>query len=159
VIALTVRRFTAKLTNYSSGKSLKIDEIPFREAQRIYEEQAKDKLPLTEKEFREVISAEYMVFGRKGLGGPQIEETRRALAIASNHTQKNIDWPSNLNRPLFPRYRGRFTIVRPRRSRRLVPLNGIISPPRTAGRAIIRGCDRHLVSLSATTYSSTSPPA
>jgi len=30
--------------------------------------------PFLEAEFREVISAEYMVFGRKGLGGPQVAE-------------------------------------------------------------------------------------
>jgi argininosuccinate lyase len=69
----TGHHFASKLTDYGRGKGLKIHEIPYSEAQRIYEEQAKDKLPLTEAEFREVISAEYMVFGRKGLGGPQVE--------------------------------------------------------------------------------------
>ena len=75
----TGHHFASKLTDYGRGKGLKIHEIAYSEAQRIYEEQAKDKLPLTEAEFREVISAEYMVFGRKGLGGPQVEETRRTI--------------------------------------------------------------------------------
>jgi len=78
----TGHHFASKLTDYGRGKGLKIHEIPYREAQRIYEEQAKDKLPLTEAEFREVISAEYMVFGRKGLGGPQPAEVKRMLADA-----------------------------------------------------------------------------
>lgn len=71
--------FASKLTDYGRGKGMKIHEIPYSEAQRIYEEQAKDKLPLTEKEFREVISAEYMVFGRKGLGGPQIIDASKSI--------------------------------------------------------------------------------
>ncbi|RPJ44760.1 MAG: argininosuccinate lyase [Betaproteobacteria bacterium] len=76
----TGHHFASKLTDYGRGKCLKIHEIPYSEAQRIYEEQAKDKLPLSEQEFREVISAEYMVFGRKGLGGPQLTEVQRMLA-------------------------------------------------------------------------------
>jgi len=63
----------------AAAKGLKIHEIPYSEAQRIYEEQAKDKLPLTEAEFREVISAETMVFGRKGLGGPQPQDIARSI--------------------------------------------------------------------------------
>jgi len=74
----TGHHFASKLTDYGRGEGLKIHEIPYSEAERIYEEQAKAKLPLSEKEFREVISAEYMVFGRKGVGGPQTEELRRA---------------------------------------------------------------------------------
>jgi argininosuccinate lyase len=83
----TGHHFASKLTDYGRGKGLKIYEIPYSEAQRIYEEQAKDKLPLTEAEFSEVISAEYMVFGRKGLGGPQAAEVMRSLsnAIAAAH--------------------------------------------------------------------------
>ncbi len=84
--------FASKLTDYGRGKGLKIHDIPYSEAQRIYEEQAKDKLPLTEAEFREVISAEYMVFGRKGLGGPQVTETTRAFTTALEGNKKNTGW-------------------------------------------------------------------
>lgn len=82
----TGHHFASKLTDYGRGKGLKIHEIPYSEAQRIYDEQAKDKLPLTEAEFREVISAEFMVFGRKGLGGPQPAEVQRMLADARIQT-------------------------------------------------------------------------
>ncbi|MDP1673164.1 MAG: hypothetical protein Q8L65_08605, partial [Burkholderiales bacterium] len=43
-------------------------------------------------EFREVISAEYMVFGRKGLGGPQINETKRTLANTTELLKSDHDW-------------------------------------------------------------------
>ncbi len=84
--------FASKLTDYGRGKGLRLQEIPFAEAQRIYEEPAKSKMPLTEKEFREVISAEYMVSERKGLGGPQSEETKRKLSETVTQTKTSIGW-------------------------------------------------------------------
>jgi argininosuccinate lyase len=88
----TGHHFASKLTDYGRGKGLKIHEIPYREAQRIYEEQAKDKLPLAEAEFREVISAEYMVFGRKGLGGPQVNEIQRMLTASRSLSNACASW-------------------------------------------------------------------
>ncbi|MBX9904018.1 MAG: argininosuccinate lyase [Burkholderiales bacterium] len=76
----TGHHFASKLTDFGRGKGLKLQEIPFAEVARIYEEQAKAKLPMTEKDFRDVISAETMVFGRKGLGGPQPTEIQRHLS-------------------------------------------------------------------------------
>jgi len=72
--------FASKLTDYGRGKSLKLQEIPYAEAAGIYREQTKQVFPLGEKDFSEVISAEYMVFGRKGTGGPQLDEVERMLA-------------------------------------------------------------------------------
>lgn len=72
--------FASALTDYGRGKSLKLHEIPYAEAVRIYAADTQQKLPLSEADFREVISAEYMVFGRKGVGGPQLAEVERMLA-------------------------------------------------------------------------------
>ncbi len=72
--------FASKLTDYGRGNGLKLHDIPYREATRIYQEQTQQALPLSEAAFREVISAEYMVFGRKGIGGPQRSEVNRMLA-------------------------------------------------------------------------------
>ena len=55
-------------------------EIPYREAARIYQTIADQPLPLSEREFAEVSSPEYMVFGRVGVGGPQLAEVDRMLA-------------------------------------------------------------------------------
>jgi len=73
----TGHHFASKLTDYGRGQGLKLQEIPFAEVQRIYAENANESLPLSEKEYVDIISAEYMVFGRKGLGGPQIVEVKR----------------------------------------------------------------------------------
>jgi argininosuccinate lyase len=72
--------FASKLTDYGRSNGLKLHEIPFADVTRIYEADTQQPLPLTEAAFREVISAEYMVFGRKGIGGPQPSEVKRMLA-------------------------------------------------------------------------------
>src|SRR5262245_22351927 len=72
--------FASELTDYGRGRGLKLHEIPHAEAERIYRAQTGKAFPLGAAEFAQVISAEYMVFGRKGTGGPQLAEVRRMLA-------------------------------------------------------------------------------
>ena len=72
--------FASNLTDYGRAQGLKLHEIPYAEAARIYEAGTKQALPLSETEFKDVISAEYMVFGRRGTGGPQLAEVNRMLA-------------------------------------------------------------------------------
>ena len=72
--------FASKLTDYGRAQGLKLHEIPYAEAARIYAADTKQVLPLSETDFKEVTSAEYMVFGRRGIGGPQLAEVTRMLA-------------------------------------------------------------------------------
>jgi argininosuccinate lyase len=72
--------FASQLTDYGRGKGLKLHEIPYADAQRIYAADTRQTLPLTDSEFKEIISADYMVFGRRGVGGPQLAEVNRMLA-------------------------------------------------------------------------------
>ncbi len=72
--------FASQLTDFGRSRQLKLADIPYGEAQRIYQTMTQQPLPLDEAAFREVISAEYMVFGRKGIGGPQLSEVQRMLA-------------------------------------------------------------------------------
>ena len=58
--------FASQLTDYGRGKGLTLHEIPYAEAARIYAADTQQKLPLNEAAYREIISAEYMVFGRQG---------------------------------------------------------------------------------------------
>jgi argininosuccinate lyase len=87
--------FASKLTDYGRGNQLKIHEIPYAEAVRIYHEQTQQALPLAEADFREVISAEYMVFGRKGVGGPQLSEVNRMLAAERAAVAADTAWLDN----------------------------------------------------------------
>ena len=82
--------FASKLTDYGRGKGLKLHDIPYEEAARIYREQTQQALLLSEAVFREVISPQYMVFGRTGIGGPQLSEVNRMLSeerakVAADH--------------------------------------------------------------------------
>ena len=73
--------FASQLTDYGRGKGLKLHEIPYAEAARIYTADTNTPLPLSAADFAEIISAEYMVYGRKGLGGPQLSEVGRMLVV------------------------------------------------------------------------------
>ena len=84
--------FASNLTDYGRAQGLKLHEIPYAEAARIYEADTKQVLPLSETEFKEVISAEYMVFGRKGIGGPQLAEVKRMLANARAKVAADLAW-------------------------------------------------------------------
>ncbi len=87
--------FASKLTDYGRGKGIKLHDIPYAEAVRIYHEQTQHTLPLSETAFREVISAEYMVFGRKGIGGPQLAEVNRMLAAERAAVAVDLAWLNN----------------------------------------------------------------
>ena len=71
--------FASKLTDYGRGRGLKLQGIPYADAAQLYVDHTRQAFPLGEKDFAEVISAEYMVFGRKGRGGPQLAEVNRML--------------------------------------------------------------------------------
>ena len=72
--------FASLLTDYGRSHALTLHAIPYAEAARIYADENKTPLPLDEKAYRQIISAEYMVYGRRGLGGPQVAEVERMLA-------------------------------------------------------------------------------
>lgn len=71
--------FASQLTDYGRGQGLRLGDIPYTEAQRLYYALTQHTLPLSEDAFREIISPEYMVFGRSGIGGPQPAEVQRML--------------------------------------------------------------------------------
>jgi argininosuccinate lyase len=75
----TGHHFASLLTDYGRSQRLALCEIPFGEVQRIYQAHAGTALPLDESEYRRIISPQYMVFGRRGRGGPQVAEVERML--------------------------------------------------------------------------------
>ena len=84
--------FASRLTDYGRGRGLALQEIPYAEAARIYEAQTSQTFPLKESDFAEVISAEYMVFGRKGIGGPQLAEANRMLSGERDRMAAEFAW-------------------------------------------------------------------
>ena len=84
--------FAADLAKYGRAKGLTPVQIPYAEAQRIYREDTKQDLPLSEAQFRQALSAEYMVASRKGVGGTQPDEVRRMLVMARGALREDEAW-------------------------------------------------------------------
>jgi argininosuccinate lyase len=84
--------FASMLTNYGRSQGLKLNEIPYAEAARIYKGDTKQDSPLSEAEFKETISAEHMVYGSRGIGGPQLAEVTRMLANERTKMNSDLDW-------------------------------------------------------------------
>jgi argininosuccinate lyase len=84
--------FASALTDYGRGRGLKLGEIPYAEATRIYQEQTGRLLPLDATDFAEVVSPEYMIRGRRGRGGPQPAEVSRMLAAEREAVAAELAW-------------------------------------------------------------------
>ena len=84
--------FASTLTSYGRSHGLKLNEIPYAEAARIYRAEAKQDFPLGEAEFKDTISAEHMVLGNKGIGGPQLAEVTRMLADGQGRIKSDQNW-------------------------------------------------------------------
>jgi argininosuccinate lyase len=84
--------FASRLTDYGRSRGMRLHDIPYAEAARLYEAQTTQPFPLTEAVFAEVISAEYMVFGRKGIGGPQLAEVKRMLSNERGNAAHEREW-------------------------------------------------------------------
>ena len=84
--------FASLLADYGRSQRLRLRDIPFAEVQRIYRDETKQPLPLSEHEFAQAISAQYMVFGRRGIGGPQLAEVDRMLADEAARAADDRAW-------------------------------------------------------------------
>jgi argininosuccinate lyase len=90
--------FASELVNFGRANHLKPTEIPYADAVRIYAEagakyELKDtKLPLTEQRFRSALTAENMINGSLGLGGPQPAEVKRMLAGSRQRLASDQNW-------------------------------------------------------------------
>lgn len=88
----TGHHYASTLTNYGRSRGLKLNDIPYAEAVRIYKADAKAEFPLGEAEFKQTISAEHMVLGSKGIGGPQLAEASRMLADGLGKMELDRNW-------------------------------------------------------------------
>jgi argininosuccinate lyase len=90
--------FASELVLHARAHGITPDRFAHRDAVRIYAQVAgkfalKDaRLPLSERAFRQALSAENMVRTRVGIGGPQPAEVRRMLAMASNTLADDRRW-------------------------------------------------------------------
>ena len=89
--------FASELVTFGRAKGLKPAEIGFADAVHIWAEASTKfgmdaKFPLTEKRFREALSAEGMIAASKGLGGPQPDEVKRMLESERRVLAGDQEW-------------------------------------------------------------------
>jgi len=88
--------FASELVTFGRSNGLRPADIRFEDAQRIWREAGKlpegSRFPLTEKRFRESLSAEGMIAAAKGLGGPQPAEVARVLQLERKRLVADQAW-------------------------------------------------------------------
>jgi argininosuccinate lyase len=90
--------FASSIVTYARANGLKPKDFPYAKAQELYAQAirkvglADTRLPIAEPHFREVLSPEFMVRTRVGIGGPQPAEVRRMLAQAQGQLQADQGW-------------------------------------------------------------------
>ena len=98
--------YASELVDYGRGAGLRPAQIPIAEARRIYASAARSlgiegaTLPLSEARFRESLSAQAMIAGSRGLGGPQPGEVNRMLGELGRRVQADQGWLEERRRAL-----------------------------------------------------------
>jgi argininosuccinate lyase len=98
--------FASELVSFGRANGHKPAALKFSDVVRIYAEAGTKfgiegaKFPLTEKRFRESLSAEGMVGASKGLGGPQPSEVKRMLDEGSKRLAGDRQWVKGMRERL-----------------------------------------------------------
>jgi argininosuccinate lyase len=90
--------FASSIVTYARANGLRPKDFPYAKAAELYAQTirqfklADTRLPLKEAEFRQVLSPEFMVRTRVGIGGPQPAEVERMLAAAQSTLERDKAW-------------------------------------------------------------------
>ena len=84
--------YASELTEYGRSRGKRPKELTAEELLHIYEETYGEPLPVSVDRIREALDPEAMVAGRRGLGGPQPEETRRMLREGRSRLNASHGW-------------------------------------------------------------------
>jgi argininosuccinate lyase len=89
--------FASELVTFGRDRKLRPSELAFADVQRVWAEASKKfgvepRFPLTEARFRSTLSAEGMIAGAQGLGGPQPAEVARMLEAGKKRLADDQKW-------------------------------------------------------------------
>lgn len=89
--------FSSEVVTYAKANNIKPLEFPYAEARRIFREGLKEytgmaELPMSEQEFRSTLNPVAIVQNRRTVGGPQMPEMRRMLALAKQQLAEQNKW-------------------------------------------------------------------
>jgi argininosuccinate lyase len=91
-------RFASSIVSFARANELKPSSFPYAKATELYASAIRefklpdDRLPIDEAAFRKVLSPEFMVKTRVGIGGPQPAETERQLGEARATLEADGRW-------------------------------------------------------------------
>jgi len=98
--------FASSIVTFARANGFVPRTFPYAKAQELYAEAIRrnklegERLPLTEAEFRKVLSARNMVESRVGIGGPQPAEVERMLGEAEGRLRADKAWMSRTRQRL-----------------------------------------------------------
>ncbi len=89
--------FSSEVVTYAKANNIKPLEFPYAEARKIYREAVKEyspntELPMSEQEFRSTLNPVAIVQNRRTVGGPQLPEMKRMLALAKQQLAHQQQW-------------------------------------------------------------------
>ena len=84
--------YASELTEYGRSRGKRPKELTAEELLHVYEETYGEPLPVSVDRIREALDPEEMVAGRRGLGGPQPEETRRMVREGRSRLNASHGW-------------------------------------------------------------------
>ncbi len=89
--------FSSEVVTYAKANNIKPLEFPYAEARKIYREAVKEyspnaELPMSEQEFRSTLNPVAIVQNRRTVGGPQMPEMKRMLALAKQQLADQQQW-------------------------------------------------------------------
>ena len=89
--------FGSEVVTYAKANNIKPLEFPYAEAQKIYRDAVKEysagaEFPMSEQEFRWTLNPTAIVQNRKTVGGPQLPEMKRMLALAKQKLADQEQW-------------------------------------------------------------------
>ena len=84
--------YASELTEYGRAHGKRPKELTAEELLHVYEETYDEPLPVSVDRIREALDPEQMVAGRRGLGGPQPEETRRMAREGRSRLNASRGW-------------------------------------------------------------------
>lgn len=89
--------FAAEVVKHGKANNIKPPDFPYAEARKIFLESVKEysatlELPMSEQEFRSTLNPVAIVQNRRTVGGPQMSEMKRMLALAKQQLADQNQW-------------------------------------------------------------------
>jgi argininosuccinate lyase len=89
--------FSSEVVKYAKANDIKPLDFPYAQAKRIFVESVKEynatlELPMSEQEFKSTLNPISIVQNRRTVGGPQMSEMKRMIALAKQQISEQNQW-------------------------------------------------------------------